>query len=468
MRGVVGPFLTTGVALATAGVVVANPIKAPSADVQIPAVQLSAGSNDAVSMLDQDFLDAIDSEPSRSTNPLTLLRDLISTLAADATHVGKNAILEAFVAGVTAVSEPELTAVTVPFAPVPEASAPTFPALDTPAAQVFLVPGLDMTSIEAALDIPQPDWKSLVPDSTAIVASIGPAVEQLVRATITDVTYVGGELLVAAFAAGAAVAAEPVLIAKTVIALVQGDFQGALDNAVQAVVAPFEAPGIIVNAVQTVIERRLTELSGNPVPLRPVLSSGAEQADPAQTAPEESADAAEPAETPSTSGPEVRLSGRSAQTGAGRITGEITETSAETTAGITQTATEMAVAETAVTPVEVAADTTAATSNASADTSAATIGASQLRADTAAAADTASSVTDSATGAGAAAGGQPSAERAAPTPRRGFGLSRSAAAAGAPASAAAADPATSASPTAERAAGGTRSATADSADSGRN
>ena len=467
MRGVVGPFLTTGVALATAGVVVANPIKAPSADVQIPAVQLSAGSNDAVSMLDQDFLDAIDSEPSRSTNPLTLLRDLISTLAADATHVGKNAILEAFVAGVTAVSEPELTAVTVPFAPVPEASAPTFPALDTPAAQVFLVPGLDMTSIEAALDIPQPDWKSLVPDSTAIVASIGPAVEQLVRATITDVTYVGGELLAAAFAAGAAVAAEPVLIAKTVIALVQGDFQGALDNAVQAVVAPFEAPGIIVNAVQTVIERRLTELSGNPVPLRPVLSSGAEQADPAQTAPEESADVAEPAETPSTSGPEVRLSGRSAQTEAGRITGEITETSAETTAGITQTATEMAVAETAVTPVEVAADTTAATPNASADTSAATIGASQLRADTAAAAGTASSATDSATGAGAA-GGQPSAERAAPTPRRGFGLSRSAAAAVAPASAAAAGPATSASPTAERAAGGARSATADSADSGRN
>ena len=53
MRGVVGPVLTTGVALAAAVVVVANPVIPPRSDVQIPSVQLSAGTGDALGMLDE-------------------------------------------------------------------------------------------------------------------------------------------------------------------------------------------------------------------------------------------------------------------------------------------------------------------------------------------------------------------------------------------------------------------------------
>lgn len=447
MRGAVGPFLTTGVALATAGVVVANPIEAPSADVQIPAVALSAGSNDAVSMLDRDFLDAIETEPSRSTNPFTLLRDLISTLAADATHVGKNAIMEAFVAGVTAVSEPELTAVTVPLAPESDAPAPMFPALDTPAAQVFLVPGLDMTAIEAALEVPTPDWQSLVPDSSAIVASIGPTVDYLVRSTISDVSYVGGELLAAAFAAGAAVAAEPVLIVKTVIALVNGDFQGALDNAVRAVVAPLEAPAIIINAVQTVVERRIADLTGAPTPLRPVLSSGAEQADPAET-PVESADASDPAETESASELNVRLSGRSAQQAAAEPAVKATRPEAEESA-VTVTP-PASTSETAPAAAVAAATAPGAPEEA--------IGAAQLRADASAAAAATPSTANGPAEAPTASAGADTADRAATTPRRGFGLTRGAAAA---------DAATSVSSAAGRAADSATSATTDGSDSGR-
>ena len=59
MLGVVGPVLTTGVALAAAVVVVANPVIPPRSGVQIPSVQLSAGTGDALCMLDEEFLNAI-------------------------------------------------------------------------------------------------------------------------------------------------------------------------------------------------------------------------------------------------------------------------------------------------------------------------------------------------------------------------------------------------------------------------
>lgn len=47
-----------------------------------------------------------------------MLKSLVSALAADA-YLGKNAIVDAFVAGVTAVSEPELTAASVPYVATP-------------------------------------------------------------------------------------------------------------------------------------------------------------------------------------------------------------------------------------------------------------------------------------------------------------------------------------------------------------
>lgn len=237
----------------------ANPIIAPHSDVQIPAVQLSAGTGDAIGMLDQAFLDAIAPAPPESTNPLSVLKQLITSLAADASDAGKTAIINAFVAGITAVSEPELTATTVPY------EAPAVPPI-SPDLAMSVLPGLDLNSI-----IPANGGISSLPNLTSVVTdTVAPAVTSFVSSLIRDAGYVGGRLVAAAFATGAMVANEPALIGATLTALVQGDFTGALQSAVKAVIAPLGPPVIILDAVATVIEKRLVDLSGGlpsvPVP----------------------------------------------------------------------------------------------------------------------------------------------------------------------------------------------------------
>jgi hypothetical protein len=111
--GVFGPILTTGVALATAVVVVANPVNAPRADIQVPAVALSSGSGHAVDMLDEKFLQAIAPEPADSTSPFAVLKDLVSALLASAAHLGRTAVVNPVVGDSAA--KPELTAVSLPY-----------------------------------------------------------------------------------------------------------------------------------------------------------------------------------------------------------------------------------------------------------------------------------------------------------------------------------------------------------------
>lgn len=246
VRRTLGPILTTGVALTAAGVVVANPIVAPRSDIQIPSVALSAGTGDAISMLDQAFLDAIAPAPPESTNPFSVLRQLVSSLAADASYMGKNAIVDAFVAGVTAVSEPELTAASTPYFTPP-----------SPELAMSILPGLDLTSITPVSDAVQ----ALPALASAVTDTVSPAVKSFVGGLIHDAGYVGGELIAAAFATGAMVANEPRLIGETLKALVKGDLSGALENAVKAVTAPFGPPIIIVNAVATLIEKYLGDLA---------------------------------------------------------------------------------------------------------------------------------------------------------------------------------------------------------------
>lgn len=137
VRRIVGPILTTGIALLAACVVVANPIVVPRADVQIPAFTLSAGNDETGGMLDPAFLNAIAPAPSESDNPFSVFKQLITSLAADATSVGRNAIVDAFVAGVAAVSQPELTAASDPYAAPP---VDPYPA-NLPALAASLAPG---------------------------------------------------------------------------------------------------------------------------------------------------------------------------------------------------------------------------------------------------------------------------------------------------------------------------------------
>jgi hypothetical protein len=234
------------VSLVTAGVVVANPIVAPRADVAIPAVQLSAGNGETIGMLDQAFLDAIAPGPGGSSNPFSVLKDLISGLAADATSLGKDAIVDAFVAGVAAVSPPELTAASSPYLSFAGAPVPGFPAITDPHDLSALVPAISDVAVT-------------VSDSREFVANdVVPVVRELVTSLAADVEYVGTGLIEAAFAVGALVADEPILIARTLTALVNGDFEGALINAVKAVVAPLGPPAMVYNTLRTVVVKYLS------------------------------------------------------------------------------------------------------------------------------------------------------------------------------------------------------------------
>ena len=264
MRRVIGPILTTGVSLVTAGVVVANPIVAPRADVAIPAVQLSAGNAETIGMLDQAFLDAIAPGPAGSSNPFSVLKDLISGLAADASSMGKDVIVDAFVAGVAAVSPPELTAASSPYLSFVGAPVPGFPAITDPHDLSALVPSMSEVAVAAA-------------DSSEFVANdVAPVVREFVTSLAADVEYVSTGLIEAAFAVGALVAHEPILIARTLTALVSGDFEGALANAVKAVVAPLGPPAMVYNTLRTVVVKYLSPAPRNPAAPAPTPASAPE------------------------------------------------------------------------------------------------------------------------------------------------------------------------------------------------
>ncbi len=260
MRRVIGPILTTGVSLVTAGVVVTNPIVAPRADVAIPAVQLSAGNTETIGMLDQAFLDAIAPGPAGSSNPFSVLKDLISGLAADATSMGKDVIVDAFVAGVAAVSPPELTAASSPYVPFAATPVPDFSAITDPRDLGALVPSVaDVADVAAA-----------AADSSEFVANdVVPVVRELVASLAADVEYVSTGLIEAAFAVGALVAHEPILIVRTFTALVSGDFEGALANAVKAVVAPLGPPAMVYDTLRTVVVKYLSPAPRNPAAAAP-------------------------------------------------------------------------------------------------------------------------------------------------------------------------------------------------------
>ena len=251
VRGAFGPILTTGVALAASAVVVANPVVPARSDVQIPAVQLSAGTGDALGMLDEDFLNAIAPAPPESTNPFVIFRDLITSLAADATYLGTSAIVDAFVAGATAVTQPELTASSVPYVAPSQPAETTVPVLDAaPSLAAYLPPELAVPGLGTA--------------------DLTPVVSEVVISVINDVSYVGNQLVAAAYAAGAMLAAEPGLVIDTVRALIEGDVSRALETAFQAVVAPLGPPKIIFDAIRTIIERRLVPAGILSTPVAPV------------------------------------------------------------------------------------------------------------------------------------------------------------------------------------------------------
>lgn len=226
MPGVFGPILTTGVALSAAVVVVTNPVTAPQADVRIPAAQsqVSTAGGQAVDMLDEDFIEAVGPGPSGSANPLAILKDLVSSLVADAADLGKDAILRAFVAGTSVVSGqqvPELTAASYPYIPPVTPDRFPWPALPGP-----------------------------------VQADLRPVVEQALTAIIADsgeITDIG--VVAAAFVAGAALATEVSPIMESLRGLVDGQIRPALTQAGSALAGL--SPPVIGDVIRDVVDRYL-------------------------------------------------------------------------------------------------------------------------------------------------------------------------------------------------------------------
>jgi len=279
VRRTLGPFVTTGVALLGATVVVANPVLTPPNDVRIPAVQLSAGADAPLSMFDRAFLDAIAPDPPDSTSPAGVLKQLLDALAADASLIGRRAVAEAFSTGAEFVGPPALTAASAPFIPAIDVSAP----VDTTASPVT---PLGPTTIAAS-----------------VAQEVTPVINQVLSNLEEDVTYIGGQVVTAAVAAGTIVAStEPDLIAKTITALVAGDLESALHNAVKALAAPLVPPLILIDAFKTVIEKRLGELGdvlGLPTP---AIAAEAPAPSVSEPAPADSADSADSSVDPAPAG----------------------------------------------------------------------------------------------------------------------------------------------------------------------
>jgi hypothetical protein len=109
------------------------------------------------------------------------------------------------------------------------------------------------------------DVAAAAADSREFVANdVVPVVREFVTSLAADVEYVSTGLIEAAFAVGALVAHEPILIARTLTALVSGDFEGALANAVKAVVAPLGPPAMVYDTLQTVVLKYLSPAPRNP------------------------------------------------------------------------------------------------------------------------------------------------------------------------------------------------------------
>jgi hypothetical protein len=177
-----------------------------------------------------------------------VLKLLVTSLAADATSLGKNVIVDAFVAGVTAVSQPELTAASFPY---------VAPPADLPALIGPIAPGWDISAL-----VPSPSAPAIATTTAAVTDAVVPAAQEIVSSLVADVGYVGDGLLSAAYAAGALVASEPKLIVDTVNALLRGNFDAALAKAVNAVTAPLGPPAILFEALRNVVENHLAQAAG--------------------------------------------------------------------------------------------------------------------------------------------------------------------------------------------------------------
>jgi len=232
--GAFGSILTAGVALTAAAVVVANPVVVPRDDVQIPVSELptvltgDGHPGGAVDMLDEDFIRAVGPAPTPASNPLAVLTDLVRVLVADATYLGRNAILHAFATGARVIADPALTSTSYPYV-APETG-----------------PGVAPYAPEAPFDPAALQWPAPV--------DLGPVVSQALSAILTDGGDVGdAHAVAAAFAAGVALSGANLPGLGDVVESVLNDVGQIVDDTA-SVDASLPYPGrLIGDGIRTVI-----------------------------------------------------------------------------------------------------------------------------------------------------------------------------------------------------------------------
>ena len=217
MRRALGPFLTTGVALVAATVVVANPVAPPSRDMQISTTQLST-SPDLLSPSDKSLLSAL--SPALSTEGIApALAQILAALAADADRISREVTSAVSPDALAAAAMPEQTG----YRPEP-------------------LPGAFAESANAAPAI-----------STSFAAPVATDVQQVLNGIVADTSYLGGTVVEAAYAVVDVIIRAPQFVFTAVIDLLNGDISGALDTVRSAIKAVLGPVVILLDGIRNVL-----------------------------------------------------------------------------------------------------------------------------------------------------------------------------------------------------------------------
>jgi hypothetical protein len=210
MHRAVGPFLTTGVALVAATVVVANPVVPPSRDMQISTTQLSTGP-DLLSPSDKSLLSALTPQlPLAGIGPA--LAQIFAALAADADRISRA------VASEVGPEAPGAAALSEQTAYRPESIGNAF------------------------IESPNAAPTSTTSFASAVVSS---DVVQVLNGLVADTSYLGGKVVEAAYAVVEVIIRVPEFVVTAVLDLLSGDLTGALDT-VKSAIRAFFGPGLII------------------------------------------------------------------------------------------------------------------------------------------------------------------------------------------------------------------------------
>ena len=276
MRRALGPFLTTGVALVAATVVVANPLAPPSRDMQISTTQLST-SPDLLSPSDKSLLSALTPQlAAAGIGPA--LAQILAALAADADRISREVSTAAGAEPPLAVTLAEQTA----YRPEP----------------------ITPTVVESANAAPEVSF-------TGFTAAVAPsAVVQAINGLVSDTGYLGGKVVEAAFAVVDVIVRVPQFVITALVDVLHGDFAGVVDT-IRSVVRAVLGPGLIIlDGIRDVIFGRTSEAAAPPAALKGAIS-------PAAATPSKNTEAPPPSTEPS-SGDTTAPAGREGKAGPAR------------------------------------------------------------------------------------------------------------------------------------------------------